>query len=127
MDDPSDFEEFPLAPPNSPIQANTHRALSIFRITDFDILRTIRTLVAMVQLTEVVDEHFQEGQAGPEDDDEFTDTGTSRAHLANLNFCCIASGQDLYAPTSIILSWYSKLIVHICRVRDLQRIRLRPV
>ena len=30
----------------------------------------------MVQLTEVVDEHFQEGQAGPEEDD-FTDTGTA--------------------------------------------------
>ncbi len=29
----------------------------------------------MVQLTEVIDEHFQEGQAGPEGDDEFTDTG----------------------------------------------------
>lgn len=29
----------------------------------------------MVQLTEVVDEHFQEGQTGPEEDD-FTDTGT---------------------------------------------------
>lgn len=28
----------------------------------------------MVQLTEVVDEHFQEGQVGPEDDDDFTDT-----------------------------------------------------
>ena len=31
----------------------------------------------MVQLTEVVDEHFQEGQAGPEEEDDFTDTGTS--------------------------------------------------
>lgn len=31
----------------------------------------------MVQLTEVVDEHFQEDQAGPEDEEDFTDTGTS--------------------------------------------------
>ena len=32
----------------------------------------------MVQLTEVVDEHFQEGQPGPEEDEEdFTDTGMS--------------------------------------------------
>ncbi|OTB01382.1 hypothetical protein M426DRAFT_75228 [Hypoxylon sp. CI-4A] len=32
----------------------------------------------MVQLTEVVDEHFQEGQAGPEEDDEdFTDTANN--------------------------------------------------
>lgn len=29
----------------------------------------------MVQLTEVMDEHFQEGQVGPEDDEDFTDTG----------------------------------------------------
>lgn len=31
----------------------------------------------MVQLTEVVDEHFKEGQRGPEEDEEedFTDTG----------------------------------------------------
>jgi hypothetical protein len=29
----------------------------------------------MVQLTEVVDEHFKEGQPGPEDDDDFTDNG----------------------------------------------------
>lgn len=30
----------------------------------------------MVQLTEVVDEHFQEGQPGPGEDEDFTDTGT---------------------------------------------------
>lgn len=29
----------------------------------------------MVQLTEVVDEHFQETQAAPGEDDDFTDTG----------------------------------------------------
>lgn len=33
----------------------------------------------MVQLQEIVDEHFQEGQAGPDDDDaDYTDTGTLR-------------------------------------------------
>ena len=35
----------------------------------------------MVQLTEVLDEHFQEGQAGPEEEDDFTDTGTSFLHF----------------------------------------------
>lgn len=36
----------------------------------------------MVQLTEVVDEHFQEGQPGPEDEDDadYTDTGMLRSH-----------------------------------------------
>jgi hypothetical protein len=32
----------------------------------------------MVQLTEVVDEHFEDGQPGPEDDEDFSDTGMSR-------------------------------------------------
>ncbi|KAI2636499.1 Tom22-domain-containing protein [Hypomontagnella submonticulosa] len=102
MDDPSDFEEFPLAPPNSPIQANTHRALSIFRITDFDILRTIRTLVAMVQLTEVVDEHFQEGQAGPEDDDEFTDTESEISNESDYDPSNETLAERLYALKDII-------------------------
>lgn len=32
----------------------------------------------MVQLTEVEDEHFVQGQAGPgDDDDDYTDTGMS--------------------------------------------------
>ena len=31
----------------------------------------------MVQLTEVQDEHFKEGQVGPEeDDDDYSDTGS---------------------------------------------------
>jgi hypothetical protein len=31
----------------------------------------------MVQLQEIIDEHFQEGQQGPEEDDaDYTDTGT---------------------------------------------------
>jgi len=29
----------------------------------------------MVQLVEVEDEHFQQPQVGPEEDDDFTDTG----------------------------------------------------
>lgn len=33
----------------------------------------------MVQLQEIIDEHFQEGQPGPEEDDgDYTDTGMSR-------------------------------------------------
>jgi hypothetical protein len=40
----------------------------------------------MVQLVEVEDEHFTQPQPGPEeDDDEYTDTGTSR--LAQPIFC----------------------------------------
>jgi hypothetical protein len=41
----------------------------------------------MVQLQEIVDEHFMEGQPGPEEDDaDYTDTGTSRCNAHRPTF-----------------------------------------
>lgn len=49
----------------------------------------------MVQLQEIVDEHFQEGQVGPEEDDaDYTDTGTLRRL-----FPCPCFLYSLYNPT----------------------------
>lgn len=76
LDPQEDFEEFQLsrAPPNTPALRPTPNNNS-----DQFLYFTLPN--AMVQLTEVVDEHFQEGQPGPEENDEdYTDTGTSRAH-----------------------------------------------
>jgi hypothetical protein len=39
----------------------------------------------MVTLTEVEDEHFQNNQAGPEEEDDFTDTGMFSNVLEHLS------------------------------------------
>lgn len=74
-------EELPPGPPNSPVRTTRHDTLyfnftvhlhATERRNNFSVQHS-----KMVQLTEVVDEHFQEGQAGPEEDEDFTDTGTS--------------------------------------------------
>lgn len=45
----------------------------------------------MVQLQEIVDEHFEESQPGPEEDDaDYTDTGTSHPHAAH----CLVPGVE---------------------------------
>lgn len=56
----------------------------------------------MVQLTEVVDEHFQEGQAGPEDDDEFTDTESEISNESDYDPSNETLAERLYALKDII-------------------------
>ncbi|KAI0382801.1 mitochondrial import translocase, subunit Tom22 [Hypomontagnella monticulosa] len=56
----------------------------------------------MVQLTEVVDEHFQEGQAGPEDDDDFTDTDSEISNESDYDPANETLAERLYALKDII-------------------------
>ncbi|KAI1384750.1 mitochondrial import translocase, subunit Tom22 [Hypoxylon trugodes] len=56
----------------------------------------------MVQLTEVVDEHFQEGQVGPEDDDDFTDTDSEISNDSDYDPTNESLAERLYALRDII-------------------------
>lgn len=53
----------------------------------------------MVQLVEVEDEHFQQPQVGPEEDDEdFTDTGTTPSPDPFLQLSARPTNPSLLAP-----------------------------
>ncbi|KAH7037877.1 mitochondrial outer membrane translocase complex, subunit Tom22 [Microdochium trichocladiopsis] len=56
----------------------------------------------MVQLTEVVDEHFQEGQVGPEDDDDFTDTDSEISHDSDYDPVNESLSERLYALRDMV-------------------------
>ncbi|KAI1376881.1 mitochondrial import translocase, subunit Tom22 [Hypoxylon crocopeplum] len=56
----------------------------------------------MVQLTEVVDEHFQEGQPGPEADDDFTDTDSEISTESDYDPANETLAERLYALRDII-------------------------
>ncbi|GAP87681.1 putative mitochondrial import receptor subunit tom-22 [Rosellinia necatrix] len=57
----------------------------------------------MVQLQEIVDEHFQEGQAGPEDDDaDFTDTDSEISEESEYDPRDETLGERLYALRDMV-------------------------
>ncbi|KAI0138559.1 mitochondrial import translocase, subunit Tom22 [Hypoxylon sp. NC0597] len=56
----------------------------------------------MVQLTEVVDEHFQAGQPGPEDDDDYTDTDSEISNDSDYDPSNETLAERLYALRDII-------------------------
>ncbi|OTA85074.1 hypothetical protein M434DRAFT_400237 [Hypoxylon sp. CO27-5] len=56
----------------------------------------------MVQLTEVVDEHFQADQPGPEDDDDFTDTDSEISNDSDYDPSNETLAERLYALRDII-------------------------
>ncbi|KAH9987548.1 mitochondrial outer membrane translocase complex, subunit Tom22 [Xylariaceae sp. FL0662B] len=56
----------------------------------------------MVQLTEVVDEHFQEGQPGPDDDDDFTDTDSEISNDSDFDPQNETLAERLYALRDIV-------------------------
>lgn len=56
----------------------------------------------MVQLTEVVDEHFQEDQAGPEDEEDFTDTDSEISTESDYDPTNESLSERLYALRDII-------------------------
>ncbi|KAI1168515.1 mitochondrial outer membrane translocase complex, subunit Tom22 [Nemania serpens] len=57
----------------------------------------------MVQLQEIVDEHFQEGQAGPEDDDaDYTDTDSEISEESEYDPRDETLGERLYALRDIV-------------------------
>ncbi|KAH6658114.1 mitochondrial outer membrane translocase complex, subunit Tom22 [Truncatella angustata] len=57
----------------------------------------------MVQLTEVVDEHFQEGQVGPEeDDDDYSDTDSEISNESDYDPSNETLGERLYALRDIV-------------------------
>ncbi|KAI1075439.1 mitochondrial outer membrane translocase complex, subunit Tom22 [Whalleya microplaca] len=56
----------------------------------------------MVQLTEVVDEHFQEGQPGPEDDEDFTDTDSEISNESDFDPENESFTDRLYALRDIV-------------------------
>ncbi|KAI1505584.1 mitochondrial outer membrane translocase complex, subunit Tom22 [Biscogniauxia marginata] len=57
----------------------------------------------MVQLTEVVDEHFQEGQEGPEEDDaDYTDTDSEISDDSDYDPENETFGERLYALRDIV-------------------------
>ncbi|KAI0123913.1 mitochondrial outer membrane translocase complex, subunit Tom22 [Xylariales sp. AK1849] len=56
----------------------------------------------MVQLTEVVDEHFQEGQPGPEDDEDYSDTDSEISTESDYDPSGESLGERLYALRDII-------------------------
>ncbi|KAI2626764.1 mitochondrial import translocase, subunit Tom22 [Hypoxylon sp. NC1633] len=56
----------------------------------------------MVQLTEVVDEHFQEGQPGPEEDDDYTDTDSEISTESDYDPLNETLTDRLYALRDII-------------------------
>ncbi|KAI1106946.1 Tom22-domain-containing protein [Jackrogersella minutella] len=97
MEYPSDFEDFPPAPPNTPNlqQTSTNKF--------FELINHFGLNVNMVQLTEVVDEHFQEGQAGPEeDDDDYSDTDSEISNESDYDPSSETLAERLYALRDII-------------------------
>ncbi|ORY68489.1 mitochondrial import receptor subunit tom22 [Pseudomassariella vexata] len=56
----------------------------------------------MVQLTEVIDEYFQEGQPGPEEDDDFTDTDSEISTESDYDPTSETFSERLYALRDII-------------------------
>ncbi|KAI1421682.1 mitochondrial outer membrane translocase complex, subunit Tom22 [Xylaria sp. FL1777] len=57
----------------------------------------------MVQLQEIVDEHFQEGQVGPEEDDaDFTDTDSEISEESEYDPRDETLGERLYALRDIV-------------------------
>ncbi|KAI1808624.1 Tom22-domain-containing protein [Daldinia bambusicola] len=104
MNSLSDFEDFPPippTPPNSPVipaqDQNAVPDLPFF----FHVNGNANT-VAMVQLTEVVDEHFQEGQLGPDEDDDFTDTDSEISTESDYDPSSETLADRLYALRDII-------------------------
>ncbi|KAK6066120.1 Mitochondrial import receptor subunit tom22 [Seiridium cupressi] len=81
------LDEGTIAPPNapalrshqSPADDDSDTLDGAIHLDSFS--NPFAVLSTMVQLTEVVDEHFQENQPGPEDDDDYSDTVSTRIAL----------------------------------------------
>ncbi|KAI1344144.1 mitochondrial outer membrane translocase complex, subunit Tom22 [Xylariaceae sp. FL0016] len=56
----------------------------------------------MVKLEEILDEHFQEGQAGPEDDGDFTDTDSEISEDSEYDPTDETLAERLYALRDIV-------------------------
>jgi len=56
----------------------------------------------MVQLTEVMDEHFQEGQVGPEDDEDFTDTDSEISNESDYDPINESLSERIYALRDMV-------------------------
>ncbi|KAI2465936.1 Tom22-domain-containing protein [Annulohypoxylon bovei var. microspora] len=92
-----DFEEpqLPRVPPNTPVlQAIPEQNIETLELP---------LAGAMVQLTEVVDEHFQEDQPGPEENDEdYTDTDSEISNESDYDPLDETFTERLYALRDII-------------------------
>lgn len=65
-------------PPAHPPDTSLHRQPAKQPLTSR--VQPVHNAAKMVQLVEVEDEHFQESQPGPEEEDDFTDTGRLSSH-----------------------------------------------
>ncbi|KAI0180799.1 Tom22-domain-containing protein [Hypoxylon sp. FL1284] len=111
MEPLADSEEKVAAPPNSPVQATKDDSLyfgfglaihAARRRNDFLVQHYKFQHSTMVQLTEVVDEHFQEGQTGPEEDEDFTDTDSEISTESDYDPTNETLAERLYALRDII-------------------------
>ncbi|KAI4865263.1 Tom22-domain-containing protein [Hypoxylon rubiginosum] len=106
MEHQAEFEEFPPAPPNSPVRPAKddslyfNYSLTIHAVERSNSFQSQHS--KMVQLTEVVDEHFQEGQAGPEEDEDFTDTDSEISTESDYDPTNETLAERLYALRDII-------------------------
>ncbi|KAI0834810.1 Tom22-domain-containing protein [Hypoxylon sp. FL0890] len=102
----TDFENpvpVPPAPPNSPVVVDeTHISILELRILNLRRLNDFRAHRTMVQLTEVVDEHFQAGQPGPEDDEDYTDTESEISNDSDYDPSNETLAERLYALRDMI-------------------------
>ncbi|KAI0844956.1 Tom22-domain-containing protein [Daldinia vernicosa] len=101
MDSLSDSEDFPPAPPNSPV-IPAQDPIPPLNLGPFFTLNGNHPRVAMVQLTEVVDEHFQEDQPGPEEDEDYTDTESEISTESDYDPSSETLAERLYALRDII-------------------------
>ncbi|KAI5457716.1 mitochondrial outer membrane translocase complex, subunit Tom22 [Mariannaea sp. PMI_226] len=71
----------------------------------------------MVILTEVEDEHFQAGQIGPEDDDDYTDTESEISNESDYDPSEETLAERLYALRDIVppttRSWVSSRVNYV--------------
>ncbi|KAI1772557.1 Tom22-domain-containing protein [Hypoxylon cercidicola] len=106
MEHRAEFEEFPPGPPNSPVRPTKsdslyfNYTLTIHAAEHSNNFRVQHS--KMVQLTEVVDEHFQEGQAGPDEDEDFTDTDSEISTESDYDPTNETLAERLYALRDII-------------------------
>ncbi|KAL7626536.1 hypothetical protein AAE478_003308 [Parahypoxylon ruwenzoriense] len=106
MMDSQDFPpEIPPAPPNSPAPIESRYTLFqpfTIHIFGLQLIRDYQQLQKMVQLTEVVDEHFQSEQPGPEDDDDYTDTESEISNDSEYDPTSESLTERLFALRDII-------------------------
>ncbi|KAI1469381.1 Tom22-domain-containing protein [Daldinia caldariorum] len=113
MNSLSNFEDFPPSPPIPPTPPNSPVTPAQDQHTELD-LRLLFfhgngngngnnvDIIPMVQLTEVIDEHFQEGQLGPDEDEDFTDTDSEISTESDYDPSSETLAERLYALRDII-------------------------